>query len=240
MNAIRKTKQLNDRELEACTPSSASWHRDYADTAFVYIGGLDARLSEGDVITIFSQYGEPDFVNLVRDRETGKSKGFCFLRYADQRSTDLAVDNLGGASVMGRLLNVEHTRYKKRDDEELADNTRGFFDGKQEDDDEEEESEPDRPLLEEEKQLAKLLRDVDDEDPMKGELVRAKKEEVERARRRLKAKEERRRERREHRHRDRSKDRDRDPHRKSRHRREDDDTRREKKRRRSRSRSSRD
>ena len=231
MNAIRKTKELNDRELENCTPSSASWHRDYADTAFVYIGGLDARLSEGDVITIFSQYGEPDFVNLVRDRETGKSKGFCFLRYADQRSTDLAVDNLGGASVMGRLLNVEHTRYKKRDDEELANNTRGFLDSKEQEQ-EEEESEPDRPLLEEEKQLAKLLRDVDDEDPMKGELVRAKRVEVERARRRLKAKEERRRERREHRHRDR------ESHRKSKH--DGDDGRHEKKRRRSRSHEARD
>jgi RNA-binding motif X-linked protein 2 len=232
MNAIRKTKELNDRELENCVAPSASWHRDYADTAFVYIGGLDARLSEGDVITIFSQYGEPDFVNLVRDRETGKSKGFAFLRYADQRSTDLAVDNLGGATVMGRMLNVEHTRYKKRDDEELADNTHGFLSKKDDEEEEEEESEPDRPLLEEEKQLAKLLRDVDDEDPMKGELVRAKRGEVERARRRLEAKEERRRERREHR------DREHRSHRKSRHD-HDDDRRREKKRRRSRSREAR-
>jgi RNA-binding motif X-linked protein 2 len=230
MNAIRRTKELNDRELENCTPPSASWHRDYADTAFIYIGGLDLRLSEGDVITIFSQYGEPDFINLVRDRETGKSKGFAFLRYRDQRSTDLAVDNLGGASVMGRLLNVEHTRYKKRDDEELADNTRGFLPGDQ-DEGESEDSEPERPLLEEEKQLAKLLRDVDDEDPMKGELVRAKKDEVERALRR-RAKEERRRERGHHRHGESR------SHRKSKH--DGDDDRREKKRRRSRSREGRD
>jgi RNA-binding motif protein, X-linked 2 len=235
MNAIRKTKELNDRELENCTSTSASWHRDYADTAFIYIGGLDLRLSEGDVITIFSQYGEPDFVNLVRDRETGKSKGFAFLRYQDQRSTDLAVDNLGGASVMGRLLNVEHTRYKKRDDEDLADNTRGFLNGGEDGPkSESEDSEPDRPLLEEERQLARLLRDIDDEDPMKAELVRAKQDEVARALRRLK-KDERRKERREHRHKESR------SHRKSK-RDPDDEDRREKrsKRRRSRSREARD
>jgi RNA-binding motif X-linked protein 2 len=38
-------------------------------------------------------------VLLVRDRKTGKSKGYAFLQYEDQRSTILAVDNLNGATV---------------------------------------------------------------------------------------------------------------------------------------------
>src|SRR6202043_3427310 len=95
----------------------ASWHADYRDTAYIYIGGLPFELSEGDIITIFSQFGEPTFIHLVRDKETGKSKGFAFLKYEDQRSTDLAVDNLGGATIVGRMLRVDHTRYKKRDDD---------------------------------------------------------------------------------------------------------------------------
>ena len=36
---------------------------------------------------------------MVRDKETGKSKGFAFLAYEDQRSTVLAVDNLNGIQV---------------------------------------------------------------------------------------------------------------------------------------------
>jgi RNA-binding motif X-linked protein 2 len=199
MNSIRQTEQLNKRELEDCTPVEGSWHRDYDDTAFIYIGGLDERLTEGDVITIFSQYGEPVFINLVRDKETGKSKGFCFLKYEDQRSCDLAVDNLGGAKVLDRLLRVDHTRYKKRDDEDLSDNTRGpgapSLDGttKQEllDDTEKEESgseqEPQRPLLKEEIELLKLM-DIDDEDPMKTSLIAQKQKEVDAARQKLKSK----------------------------------------------------
>ncbi|RMZ91241.1 hypothetical protein DV736_g1549, partial [Chaetothyriales sp. CBS 134916] len=110
MNAIRQTALLNKRELENATPPSASWHADYRDTAWVYVGGLPLDLSEGDVITIFSQFGNPTHLNLIRDRESGKSKGFGFLKYEDQRSCDLAVDNLGGADVLGRLLRVDHTR----------------------------------------------------------------------------------------------------------------------------------
>ena len=101
MNAIRQTQLLNKRELENAIPPSASWHADYRDTAYIYIGGIPLDVSEGDVVTIFSQYGSPTHINMIRDKETGKSKGFAFLKYEDQRSCDLAVDNFGGAEVLG-------------------------------------------------------------------------------------------------------------------------------------------
>jgi len=45
------------------------------------------------------RFGEVADCRLIRDKKTGKSKGFAFLAYADQRSTILAVDNLNGAEV---------------------------------------------------------------------------------------------------------------------------------------------
>ena len=45
------------------------------------------------------RYGEIVNINLVRDKKTGNSKGFCFLAYEDQRSTILAVDNLNAIKV---------------------------------------------------------------------------------------------------------------------------------------------
>lgn len=60
------------------------------------------------------RYGEIVDINLPRDPNTGKPRGFAWLMYADQRSTILAVDNLNGASVLGRTLRVDHVlNYKQ-------------------------------------------------------------------------------------------------------------------------------
>jgi len=47
----------------------------------------------------YFRYGKVSDVNLARDKDTGKSKGFAFLAYEDQRSTILAVDNFNGIKV---------------------------------------------------------------------------------------------------------------------------------------------
>lgn len=53
-------------------------------------------------------------VNLPRDKTTGKTRGFAFLMYEDQRSTVLAVDNLNGANVVGKTLRVDHVKNYKQ------------------------------------------------------------------------------------------------------------------------------
>ncbi|KAH8712833.1 RNA-binding motif protein, X-linked 2 [Beauveria bassiana] len=195
MNQIRAIQALNKKEIENGISPEASWHTDYRDTAYVYFGGLPYELSEGDIITIFSQFGEPVFLKLVRDKETGKSKGFGWLKYENQRSTDLAVDNLGGAEVGGRLLRVDHARYSMRDDEDQDEFKVGWEDlqrkeGKPVSDDESSEDEaPQRPMLQEERDLAKLIHEHDDDDPMKAFLIEEKKKEVEEARERADKKE---------------------------------------------------
>lgn len=167
----------------------ASWHADYRDTAYIYIGGLPFELTEGDIIAIFSQFGEPVYVNLIRDKESGKSKGFAFLKYEDQRSSDLAVDNLGGTTILGRVLKVDHTRYKRKDDEDETEreqvlNGQSNFRDKAEHEgrgSDTESEEKARPFLKEEKELAALIRDHDEDDPMKEYLVQEKKDEVAKA-----------------------------------------------------------
>lgn len=59
-----------------------------------------------------SQFGEVEDVNLVRDEETGKSRGFAFLKYCNQTSTVLAVDNMNGAKLLERTLLVDHAKYR--------------------------------------------------------------------------------------------------------------------------------
>ncbi|GAB7343345.1 hypothetical protein MBLNU457_1390t2 [Dothideomycetes sp. NU457] len=193
MQSIKQVQRLNEAELEKAVPPSASWHTDYRDTAYIYIGGLPFDLSEGDIIAIFSQYGDPVWIKLARDKDTGKSRGFAWLKYEDQRSCDLAVDNLSGATVMGRMLAIDHTRYKKRDDEDEMegyvgqaklgpDKDEGTGKRRRVDAPEESESEEERrPMIKEEIELAKMLEAHDEEDPMKAYMIQSKKEEVEEA-----------------------------------------------------------
>ena len=119
MNRVKEVERINARDLQlqlrADTVGDAgkwdvnkSWHAQYKDSAYVYVGGLPHDLSEGDLIVVFSQFGEIVDVNMPRDKETGKPRGFAFICYEDQRSTVLAVDNFNGAKLLGRTLRCDH------------------------------------------------------------------------------------------------------------------------------------
>lgn len=95
------------------TSLKASWHYDYRDSAFVFVGGLNYSINEGDLVTILSQFGEIVDCRLARDKKTGKSQGFAFVAYEDQLSTVLAVDNLNGVQICGRPLMVDHVKQYK-------------------------------------------------------------------------------------------------------------------------------
>ncbi|KAL7495618.1 hypothetical protein ACHAWT_005019 [Skeletonema menzelii] len=133
MNVISEIQRINAIELSnGLTHTAASWHQKYASSAWINIGSLPLNLTEGDVICIFSQYGEIEDIHLVRDGDTGKSRGFAFVKYEDARSCVLAVDNLCGCQVLGRQLRVDHVeKYRlpkhvqereERDEEVEADN----------------------------------------------------------------------------------------------------------------------
>lgn len=94
---MRNVLKLSENDLK--NGSKSSWHDEYKDSAWIFVGGLPYDLSEGDIICVFSQYGEIVNINLVRDKLTGKQKGFCFICFEDQRSTILSVDNLNGIKV---------------------------------------------------------------------------------------------------------------------------------------------
>nr|XP_054770975.1 RNA-binding motif protein, X-linked 2-like [Lytechinus pictus] len=123
---VKNINKLNELEAEFGVSSSASWHQQYKDSAYIFIGGLPFELTEGDVLCVFSQYGEIVNINLVRDKKTGKSKGYCFIAYEDQRSTILAVDNFNGIKLKGRTLRVDHVNeYRKpKDDDDIDDATK--------------------------------------------------------------------------------------------------------------------
>uniref|UniRef100_K7FRS2 RNA-binding motif protein, X-linked 2 n=1 Tax=Pelodiscus sinensis TaxID=13735 RepID=K7FRS2_PELSI len=126
LTKVKLINELNEREAELGVQEKVSWHAEYSDSAWIFVGGLPYELTEGDIICVFSQYGEIVNINLVRDKKTGKSKGFCFICYEDQRSTVLAVDNFNGIKIKGRTIRVDHVaNYRPpKDSEDIDDVTK--------------------------------------------------------------------------------------------------------------------
>lgn len=74
------------------------------------------------------RFGEIVNLNLIRDRKTGKSKGFGFVCFEDQRSTDLSVDNFNGTKILDRMIRVDHVlNYKPPKDTDDIDEITRFM-----------------------------------------------------------------------------------------------------------------
>ena len=75
----------------------------------MYVGNLPYSSSEDDVRELFSQYGDVGDVNVVRDRETGKSRGFGFVEMGQEQAEE-AMSNLDGSKFGGRTLKVNEAK----------------------------------------------------------------------------------------------------------------------------------
>jgi RNA recognition motif-containing protein len=72
----------------------------------IYVGNLDFKIDEPEIIKMFALYGEVTTVKLIRDRETGRSKGFAFIEMPNSTDGQRAIDNLNDSEVMNRRIKV--------------------------------------------------------------------------------------------------------------------------------------
>jgi RNA recognition motif-containing protein len=78
----------------------------------IFVGNLDFAATESSVRAMFERYGTVDRVNLVTDRDTGRSRGFAFVEMSNTEEADRAIAGLNGAELGGRALNVNEARPK--------------------------------------------------------------------------------------------------------------------------------
>ena len=76
----------------------------------IYVGNLSFESTESDVRQLFEEYGTVDAVNLITDRDTGRSRGFGFVELADEALAGKAVGQLDGHDLNGRQLTVNKAR----------------------------------------------------------------------------------------------------------------------------------
>ncbi len=78
----------------------------------IYVGNLSYQASEQDLSNLFSPYGEVSSVKIVKDMETGRSRGFAFVEMEDDSSVDRAIEELHETEFLDRTLIVNKARPK--------------------------------------------------------------------------------------------------------------------------------
>ncbi len=76
----------------------------------VYVGNLSYDTTEDDLRTLFAQAGTVNAVDLIKDRDTGSSKGFAFVTMNSQEEANQAIQQFNGQSLGNRELRVSIAR----------------------------------------------------------------------------------------------------------------------------------
>jgi len=78
----------------------------------LYVGNLSFTTTEEDLKTLFGQHGPVAEVRLIRDQDSGQSRGFAFVEMASPEGAQKAIEALNGYTWQERALTVNEARPK--------------------------------------------------------------------------------------------------------------------------------
>ncbi|XP_037644602.1 cold-inducible RNA-binding protein A-like isoform X3 [Sebastes umbrosus] len=78
-----------------------------SDEGKLFIGGLSFETNEDSLAAAFGKYGTIEKVDVIRDKETGKSRGFGFVKYDNAEDAKDALDAMNGKTLDGRSIRVD-------------------------------------------------------------------------------------------------------------------------------------
>lgn len=79
----------------------------------LYVGNLSYGATEATIRSLFEKHGTVQSVNLITDRDTGRSKGFAFVEMTNDSEAQRAITALNGKEIDGRALTVNEARPKE-------------------------------------------------------------------------------------------------------------------------------
>ncbi|HPQ68271.1 MAG TPA: RNA-binding protein [bacterium] len=80
----------------------------------LYVGNLSWGTNDQSLHEAFSRFGEIAEAKVITDRDTGRSRGFGFVTFADEESAEAAVSEMNGADLDGRTIKVDRAMEKQR------------------------------------------------------------------------------------------------------------------------------
>jgi RNA recognition motif-containing protein len=78
----------------------------------IYVGNLSWQMSDEDLRTLFEQYGSVTSAKIVKDKVSGRSKGFGFVEMPDEGEAQNALSTLYETEVLGRKIIVNEAQPK--------------------------------------------------------------------------------------------------------------------------------
>ena len=82
----------------------------------IFIGNLDVNATEEQLRILFEAYGVVETVTIVKDRDTGKPRGFAFVEMTEAAEAQAAISSLDGALLNERALIINEARQKPHPD----------------------------------------------------------------------------------------------------------------------------
>ena len=76
----------------------------------IYVGNLSYQATEQELREMFASHGEVGNVTIIKDRDSGRSKGFGFVEMNDNSAGLRAIDALNGKDLGGRPLKINEAR----------------------------------------------------------------------------------------------------------------------------------
>jgi RNA recognition motif-containing protein len=82
----------------------------------LYVGNLSFTATEEELRAHFAQAGTPESVAIIKDRLTGKSRGFGFVEMSTDEEAMQAIEQLDGKELKGRPLKINEARSREGSD----------------------------------------------------------------------------------------------------------------------------
>ena len=79
----------------------------------IYVGSLSYDVTEDEVRDVFSPYGEISSISIIKDKFSGKSKGFGFVEMPNQAEAEEAIKTLNESELKGRNIKVNQAKPKE-------------------------------------------------------------------------------------------------------------------------------
>jgi len=76
----------------------------------LYVGNLSYEVSESDLSQLFSQCGQVTGTRIIKDKDSGRSKGFGFVEMANDDEANQAINRMKGHDLKGRPLMVDEAK----------------------------------------------------------------------------------------------------------------------------------